>query len=59
MLQSVDIIVFPECGLTGCNYSDRNYMIEEVAEIIPSPDSGAVPCRKKNSYSEACVIFLF
>lgn len=47
MLQDVDILVFPEAGLTGiilCNNRKeiRPYLIE-----IPSPESRTIPCFTK------------
>lgn len=47
MLQDVDILVFPEAGLTGVTLPDDRKEIRPFLTEIPSPESKTIPCFTK------------
>lgn len=44
MMQDVDILVFPEAGLTGVTLPDDRKEIRKFLTEIPSPESNTIPC---------------
>lgn len=48
MLQDVDILVFPEAGLTGTILSDDRKEMRPYLSEIPSPESKTIPCFTKH-----------
>lgn len=44
MLQDVDILVFPEAGMTGVILPDDRKQIKAFLTEIPSPESNIIPC---------------
>lgn len=44
ILQDVDILVFPEAGLTGVTLPHDRKEIRSFLTEIPSPESNTIPC---------------
>ncbi|XP_031334120.1 vanin-like protein 2 [Photinus pyralis] len=51
--QHVDIILFPEYGLTGANIDPRD--LSEVSTEVPNPDDSISPCTNSANYSKALI----